>query len=181
MKEESVDEDDLREQIFKITDYGYEDPTGQEVTQSDIKNHYLSQEQLKAMECLAEIESNYHKCFYCPANFRSHSRFVAHLQSHSVPSEKKIYACSLCPKSFKHSTTFLRHTDDHQNFKCHQCQKSSFRTEVHAPEFTEKSEQCQFFGCSNLSIIKCKKCNLYLCLKQDSNCFSLYHNTVTDQ
>ncbi len=44
----------------------------------------------------------------------------------------------------------------------------------HMPVFVER-QRCKKDGCNARSNVKCKKCQMHLCLNKDRNCFELYH------
>ncbi|XP_036346069.1 piggyBac transposable element-derived protein 3-like [Rhagoletis pomonella] len=50
-------------------------------------------------------------------------------------------------------------------------------TVMHIPHFvaSKNNGRCKMPGCTKKSYIICQKCNVYLCVKRDSNCFALYH------
>jgi hypothetical protein len=46
----------------------------------------------------------------------------------------------------------------------------------HLPEFAANmGRTCKLQGCKKRSVIWCKKCRVYLCLKKDQNCFVEFH------
>lgn len=50
---------------------------------------------------------------------------------------------------------------------------------LHMPEFPQPTSKnrCRMPGCSaNTARIRCSTCNVFLCLQETRNCFSLYHN-----
>lgn len=47
----------------------------------------------------------------------------------------------------------------------------------HFPIFVDKknADRCQLPGCDGKSFIRCHKCEVYLCVKRDQNCYIQYH------
>ena len=59
---------------------------------------------------------------------------------------------------------------------------TDFRTSVgdHFPENVAKKQRCcKLPGCKRRSVIWCRKCKVYLCIKKEDNCFILYHTKPT--
>ena len=44
----------------------------------------------------------------------------------------------------------------------------------HWPEFGDKLNRCRV--CSMLSFVSCSKCQIYLCLQKERNCFKQFHD-----
>ena len=46
----------------------------------------------------------------------------------------------------------------------------------HFPKWNTKRGRCKNTGCDGYTFIVCVKCNVYLCLNKDRNCFMTFHN-----
>ena len=46
----------------------------------------------------------------------------------------------------------------------------------HWPEITNKQLRCKLPGCGMRTYLKCTKCDVYLCLTKDRNCFRGFHS-----
>lgn len=51
---------------------------------------------------------------------------------------------------------------------------------MHIPEFvnSKNNSRCKLEGCKGKTFVICKKCDVYLCLKRDSNCFARFHQKL---
>lgn len=65
---------------------------------------------------------------------------------------------------------------------CYPPRKSERKKSNEHPDFTGKmkreSHRCQMAGCSKRTVFYCESCNVALCVKVDSNCFSAYHKKL---
>lgn len=50
------------------------------------------------------------------------------------------------------------------------------RKALHLPEYTDSQMRCRKEGCRMKSTVKCKCCDIYLCLVKGRNCFTEFHN-----
>lgn len=49
----------------------------------------------------------------------------------------------------------------------------------HWPDNVAKEQRrCRLAGCKQKSVVWCTKCNVYLCIKKERNCFVLYHTAA---
>lgn len=89
------------------------------------------------------------------------------------------------------------HTEDEHSSQygsCDESQLSSFRQRkvpvplpstkmrvrgaMHLPEVSAIKNKCRQIGCKKKTKILCTKCNIYLCLTYERNCFKCFHTSV---
>lgn len=45
----------------------------------------------------------------------------------------------------------------------------------HLPIWCQERQRCKNYPCSGKTFIKCEKCEVFLCLNKDRNCFHYFH------